>query len=447
MTVSRLPPGSRSKFILLLSVLFYGFAISVSHRLYLSVEQAGWGFHAPSWDVYKVISMVTMLALPTLAMPARFDRASSVILLLLFTLVFVPAIVINIENFEDGLGRYGALLSALSFGMMLIFLSVRIFGLQSSESENLLPSPRVARIIFGVWLLCCVVLIVLYKDSMNFAGLSEVYDQREKGAATSLLVGYAQLYFAYVLSPFLLAYGLTKRKFFISMIAVAGFIIMYMITAERTVFLLPVAIFGIYKIVRRRAYTINHVSVLVLGFSILTLLIALLWSSVGILDKLGFYFLTRLLAYPGVFVAQYYDLYSNLGYTYWSHVSGISSMVSAPSLIDYDRKWPMLGRILAERMFHVESNSNASIFATDGAASLGPLGVIVISILLSIWLIMLDRVSRKWDRRFVLPLFLPIAFALVNVSFFTMLTSFGGLFWILFLYSSRYTAGPARQTR
>ncbi|MNQ31954.1 hypothetical protein D3C85_453370 [compost metagenome] len=107
----------------------------------------------------------------------------------------------------------------------------------------------------------------------------------------------------------------------------------------------------------------------------------------------------------------------------------------------------MLGRILAERMFHVESNSNASIFATDGAASLGPLGVIVISILLSIWLIMLDRVSRKWDRRFVLPLFLPIAFALVNVSFFTMLTSFGGLFWILFLYSSRYTAGPARQTR
>jgi hypothetical protein len=201
--------------------------------------------------------------------------------------------------------------------------------------------------------------------------------------------------------------------------------------------------FLLYQVVRFRFLAIRHVTALILAFSTLTLLIAFFWRSVGALEKLGFYFLTRLLAYPGVFVAQYYDLFSQLGYTYWSHVSGINRVVAAPSLLDYDGKWPILGRILAERSFNVESNSNASLFATDGAAALGPLGIIVISVLLACWLILLDRASREWKRHFVLPLLLPIGLALVNASFFTVLLSFGGIFWTLFFFGNRVTADRA----
>lgn len=107
----------------------------------------------------------------------------------------------------------------------------------------------------------------------------------------------------------------------------------------------------------------------------------------------------------------------------------------------------MLGRILAERSFNVESNSNASLFATDGAAALGPIGIIVISILLAAWLILLDRATRDWNRRLVLPLLLPIGLALVNVSFFTMLTSFGGIIWLLFFYGTWITANQVGQAR
>ncbi len=42
---------------------------------------------------------------------------------------------------------------------------------------------------------------------MSLQSLSDVYGQREKGAATSLAVGYAQVYFAYLFNPFLLAFG------------------------------------------------------------------------------------------------------------------------------------------------------------------------------------------------------------------------------------------------
>lgn len=435
------PPSSpaRSRFILLCAVLFYGFSISVAHALYLSSEQAYWGFFEPSLDAAKITAMVMMLAIPTLAMPVRFDRASSVILLLLFLLVFVPAVVINLENYDDSIERYGFLMGSLAFGMALLFSTVRVFGAEPADTPVYSPSKRIAKLFFLAWLICCLLLLAIYRDSMSLQSLSDVYGQREKGAATSLAVGYAQVYFAYIFSPFLFAYGLANRHRLALVAALCGFLITYMITAERTVFLLPVAMFLLYEIARFRFMTARHVTALIAGFSVLTLLIAFFWRSVGALEKLGFYFLTRLLAYPGVFVAQYYDLFSRLGYTYWSHVSGVNRFVTTPNLLDYDKKWPMLGRILAERSFNVESNSNASLFATDGAAALGSVGIVVISILLACWLILLDRATRDWNRRFVLPLLLPIGLALVNVSFFTMLTSFGGIIWLLFFYSAKVT--------
>lgn len=424
--------------------MFYGFSISVSHALYLSTEQAYWGFFEPSLDISKIVAIVIMLALPTLAMPIRFNRASSVVLLLLFLLVFIPAVVINLENHEDGMERYGFLMAALSLGMTLLFASVRAFGAEPSTAAPVfVPSKRIASLFLLAWLFCCVLLLAIYSDSMSLQSLGDVYGQRAKGAATSLAVGYAQVYFAFLINPFLFAYGLATRRWLAVVTALCGFLIAYMITAERTIFLLPFAMFLLYQIVRFRFLAIRHVTTLILGFSTLTLLIAFFWRSVGAFEKLGFYFLTRLLAYPGVFVAQYYDLFSRLGYTYWSHVSGINRVVAAPNLLDYDGKWPILGRMLAERSFNVESNSNASLFATDGAAALGPLGIIVISVLLACWLIVLDRASCGWNRRFVLPLLLPIALALVNASFFTVLLSFGGIFWTLFFFGNRVTADRA----
>ncbi|MGY6269093.1 hypothetical protein ACXIUT_05335 [Achromobacter denitrificans] len=424
---------------MLCAVLLYGFSISVAHALYLSSEQAYWGFFEPLLDASKITAMILMLAIPTLAMPIRFDRASSVILLLLFLFVFIPAVVINLENYNNSMERYGFLMGALTFGMALLFASVRAFGADPAAAPIYSPSKKIAKLFFLAWLLCGLLLLAIYRESMSFQSLSNVYGQRARGAPISLALGYVQVYFAYVFSPFLFAYGLANRRRLALVAALCGFLIIYMITAERTVFLLPIAMFLLYKIVRFRFMSARHVTALIAGFSALTLLIAFFWRSVGALEKLGFYFLTRLLAYPGVFVAQYYDLFSRLGYTYWSHVSGVNRFVSPPNLLDYDQKWPMLGRILAERSFNVESNSNASLFATDGAAALGSIGIVVISILLAGWLILLDRATRDWNRRFVLPLLLPIGLALVNVSFFTTLTSFGGIIWLLFFYGAKVT--------
>ncbi|PMW49415.1 hypothetical protein C1X31_32540, partial [Pseudomonas sp. GW456-11-11-14-LB2] len=71
-----------------------------------------------------------------------------------------------------------------------------------------------------VWLVFCAVLLNTYLPMMNFVGLDDIYQQRELGAATSLFMGYVQVYFAYMISPFLLSYGLLKKNVLYMIVAV-----------------------------------------------------------------------------------------------------------------------------------------------------------------------------------------------------------------------------------
>jgi hypothetical protein len=79
-------------------------------------------------------------------------------------------------------------------------------------------------------------------------------------------------------------------------------------------------------------------------------------------------------------------------------------------------------------------NANANLFAADGVAAAGALGVAVIGIALAVWLWVLDRASAGWSQKFGVLITLPMAVSLTNGSLFTTLLSFGGLFWTLTFY-------------
>ncbi|MCY1459837.1 hypothetical protein D9M71_773420 [compost metagenome] len=89
-------------------------------------------------------------------------------------------------------------------------------------------------------------------------------------------------------------------------------------------------------------------------------------------------------------------------------------------------------------MLGVESQSNASFVATDGVAALGDVGVFLIFVVYTVWLLLLDRVTSGWNRMFVIAVLFPLAFVSTNGSFFTMLTSFGGAFWLLVFFMDKY---------
>lgn len=402
-----------------------------------------WGFEVASADLYRVLAAIILLAIPSCLLPSTISKPSSLFVFVTFLFVYVPSIVITIGNYEDSLDTYGVLLATFCIGFSIVCISSSMIGGGEGSGRDV-PTAILGLGMLVVWLIFCLVLLNTYLPMMSFVGLNDIYQQRELGAATSLFMGYIQVYFAYMVSPFLFSYGLVKKNVLYMAIASAGFLIMFMITAERTVILLPFVIFIVYKVCAKSMNSYMHIAMFIVFSTVLNFVISLFYLDSDVVDKLGFYFLTRTIALPGILFSQYYDLFSKLGFTYWSHVTGVGSMVGVPDAYANDAKWPMLGKIVAERVIGVESNSNASLFATDGAAALGAVGVFVICIIFALWLVVLDSVGSRWNKAFVISALFPVSYALTNGSFFTILSSFGGLLWVVLLFmASRKTIHPA----
>lgn len=427
---------SKDRLLLMFWVFVYGCSIIFGHEKYLAVEQAFWGFGQPHYDVITLLLAFFLLMFSSAFLPLSFERPSSLFIYAIFFFVYVPSLMIAMLNHEDSLERYFWLFFNFSLGLVFCCIAVRCGSNNYGGSKR--PSILVlAGSLLGI-ALCFAVLYATYGAILSFSGLDQVYQQREAGAATSLFVGYCQVYLAYVFSPSLFVIGLLYRRPLVLLIGLAGFVFAYMITAERTVLLLPFAIFLIFVMFRWRGFgSVNTRALFAVG-ALGIFLVSLFFENSSLFSQLGFYYFTRLIAVPGLYVSQYYDLFSVQGYTYWSHVTFIGSLLDTPLAYAGDEKWPALGKILAERVLGVESQSNASFVTTDGVAALGSVGVFVIFIIYSAWLLVLDRVAAGWDRMFVILVLFPLAFLSTNGSLFTMLSSFGGAFWILVFFVDKY---------
>ena len=421
---------------LLVAVVFYVFALVYGHDKYLSLVQAFWGFNSPHFNLNNMLLIIVLAVVPVFVMPLYLSRPSSLFIYALVFCVYLPAIVTGMLNHEDSIDRYFWVFFCFCIGLVGCCLAVRCVPLPSYASRSF-SRPLLLTCVLGS-LTCFLVLFLTYRDILSFSGVDDIYAQREKGAATSLFIGYCQVYLAYFFSPILFAAGLVSRRVLIALLGFAGFIFVFMITAERTVLLMPFAMFLMALIFKKRGDNPNNPACLFAGGGMMVFLIAALYDQVGVFRELGFYFYTRLIAYPGLFVTQYYDLFSAQGFTYWAHVSGIGRLADVPAAFATDEKWPLLGKILAERVLGVQSQSNASFVATDGVAAAGGPGVLVIFLVYTAWLIALDWVSQGWNKVLLLTALFPLAFVTTNGPFFTMLASFGGGLWIAMLWFDKF---------
>lgn len=427
---------SRERLLLVFSMLLYAGAIMLGHERYLSVEHVFWGFNQPHYDPVALIVMVFFVIIPALVMPLYFNRPSTLFIYALAFFVYVPALVIALLNRVDALDVYFWLLFNFCLGLVICSLLVRSVGRQ------LLAEKEPSRFLIGFnlcgALICFFVLFFTYRDVLTFSGLNEIYLQRERGAATSLFIGYCQVYLAYFFSPVLFVSGVLYKRFLLALLGFSGFIFIYMITAERTVLLLPFILLGVAMAFKMRGFGARNGYGLFLIGAVIIASISMLFEESTAVSQLGIYFFMRLVAIPGLFVSQYYDLFSIQGYTHWSHVSVIGKLFEVPIAYASDEKWPALGKILAERVLGIQSQSNAGFIATDGVAAFGSVGVLIICLLYSAWLLVLDHVARGWSLLFLMTVLFPLAFITTNGSLFTVLTSFGGALWIILLGIDKY---------
>lgn len=427
-----------SSIFLFISSITYASALVYCLAEYAAVEWPEYGFSFGGVTIFDVCVVCTSLAIWAAVLPQKIHRPSSLFLIVTYLFVCVPAVVAMVGLEGSSEAFYYPLLFSLTLGFALACLVTRSFswqGLPRKDSMLLLP------FIVIVWVACLAVLVFSFGAVMSFSGLDDIYAQREQGKARDLFEGYVQTYFGYVFSPAILAFGLVRKNYFLAVTGILGSVVLYMITAEKAVFMYPLFMVSLFLVLRSRSGFFLSPSIIALSFSVLLLLATLLYSNSAIASFVVWYLGVRSLLFPGTFLAHYSTFFNDFGYTLGTHITGINMLIEVPVQLASHPRWPSIGHLVGEDYLGIPTlNANASFIASDGVASFGVVGVIVIMILYSLFLVVLDRVTRGVQPNLSLVLLLPLALTLTNGSIFTAMLSFGGfifLFMFAFLFNKK----------
>jgi hypothetical protein len=425
---------AKSRGVLLVATLLYAWSIHYAHVVYLDPVWDYYGFTFRAPDFLDVALMIGLVVLGAAVLPTVLARPSSILLLALFVVVYVPTIVITLCLDAENIETYGQGLVVLGAAFVIACLGARARA-RRKPMEPHKPSDRFMLVVLAAWTVCGLILIYAYGSVMRFVSLENIYDQRSAGASTSLAMGYVQTYFSNVFSPALMALGLMKSRWLLIVLGAVGCVIMFMINAQRTVFMLPFLILGLHMILNSRYAALRTSSFALLLLAGATWLCVSTYEDNLVSTFFCIYLVYRTLCIPGLTFSQYYDLFSRDGFTWWSHVKGMNLLVPAPPSYVNDSAWPNLGYVVGDRIYRsFDMNANANLFVGDGIAAAGALGVAVIGCLFAVILYWLDRSARGWDHRFTLLVLAPVAVTLTNGQLFTTLLSFGGAFWMLTFY-------------
>lgn len=407
-------------------------ALNYAHASYLNPIHDIWGFPYVSLGVVEWLLLLISTSLVALTQPIKLRKPSSLVMFGLYLLVFLPTMTLTLGIDEGALSIYGPALGALTLTFTLLNLCLRSTNNLRIQRPTKSISREKTLLLLLAFLVLLAFMVLAFHGVMGFVGLEEIYDQRAAGRSRTWVEAYAQTYLAYVLSPAMLAIGLLRKNGLFVGLGFLGFLVMFAVTAERTVFLLPFVMLAAHTAFRS---SIPHALQMAAALSFSAVLITLsttLAETSAVSDQLALYFVFRLVAVPGAMLWQYQEVFTDTGYTFWSHVKGLGVFIDPPSSLAGDPAWPQLGRIVAEHILDKESNSNANPFAYDGMAAAGPVGILVVGLVLGLWLVTLDRAARSASWQFAGLVSIPMTFALVNGSLFSVLLSFGGLFWIVF---------------
>jgi hypothetical protein len=423
---------TRSRWVLFLATLVYAATVLYCLAAYASVNWAEYGFSYGGLDPMELAVLIAGLGLWSLVVPRTLHTPSATILIVAYFAVCIPGLVVPLALDRGPEGGFAptACWMIVSFAGCCIIVGATQRRLPMDTrrlSRAFLPA------ILVLWVACVVWLVAEYRSVMTLVSLDAIYEQRAAGAATSRAIGYAQTYLGYVLSPALVAFGLLRRNVLLVLLGFAGGIVLYSITAEKNAFSFPFLIGIVAFLLTRRGSVYRSTSFVLASLSaVLAPAVALSASSL-VAGFFAWYVGVRSLLTPGLFIAQYSDFFGSRGHTLWSHVTGIGSLVPRPPGLADDR-WPSLGHIVGEQYIgKADLNANANFLASDGIAAFGDLGIPIVFGVLALFLASFDRVTEGLDARLGALIALPIGLTLTNVSLFTVLLSFGGLFWLLVL--------------
>lgn len=419
------------------SALIYSASLLFAYKTYLYPVWGYYGFSFSEPSAHTIAYSCLGILITSSVLPTSLNRPSSVTLLFLYAIVYVPSLVVTACLSGDSISRHSGILTSLTVAIAFSGLVSRLRTIPR-RSSNGQPSRKLLLALVIAWVFMVLLNVATYYSIMSFATIETMYEQREAGTSKNYLIAYVQSLFSSVFSPALFSIGLIYRNWIFIFMGVVGSLVIYSITAQKTILLLPIVIYLFYRLQSSRIRLINNISTPLLILSLITFASSLFHENSVFAALLAAMLVFRTIAIPGLTFSQYHDFFSQHGFTWWSHVKGFSLLIPPPNSLALNHLWPALGYLIGEHVYGREDlNANANLFSGDGVAAAGGLGVLLIGLVFALWLRLLDKISEKWDTRYASLAILPFAISLTNGHFFTSLLSFGGIAWLVLFFCFR----------
>ncbi|HDY7659515.1 hypothetical protein J0J21_06260 [Vibrio vulnificus] len=396
--------------------VFYSYYLLVAYSFnnFIIPNFDYFGFRNNDVSLVKLITSSFICFLLFYLLPDKLNRASRVLVCFLNVCVLIPSTYILWNVNQAWLSENDAFVFLMTMYVCFLIINASLWV----ERKKITLSKRLDE----KYLLTIAVVLLGYfvlktSSTFSFVSILELQKLNEIRAETSIggIWAYLYLWLISILLPYLIAVmymnGYSKKAFFVSLVYVY-----FAFSMGAKILLVAPLVFLFLKTISKQMSTSK--SQIVIGFSfavIMVYVVGFFNASIGYAFKSLFIF--RTLSIPNLAFPIYFDYFSKFDFTYFTHVGPLKSF--ATDIMEI----PLAVRLHNE---YGLGNFNANFLANDGYASLGLIGMVIMSIIYSSYLYLLDCfvVGEHKNRIMIISLAYIIMFQ-SNVSFFTLLLSHG----------------------
>ncbi|WP_131725841.1 oligosaccharide repeat unit polymerase [Flavobacterium sp. Root420] len=393
-------------------VMLFSLCYQYVHVNYLVENFDYMGYISNKFTFFDVFTTCIFLLLPLVVKPKKIlflDIAFSIF----YFLLYIPIIITFLNSYENTLEIiYNQSFFVLGFILMFYIPKIKFIGLYFQKIK-----PLKFRYLIYICLIFIALLLFQYRNSYKIVSFDDVYKQRSDSQQDSVFFGYLTLWITYFFGPLLLANGLIKKNIFVTIFGVLSVVFIYGIGGSKISLFIPFLIIGIFFIYNKGYSIFSFLSYSFTGIILFVLSISkdfLMISSVILMRTFGI---------AGLLTFQYNEFFKKNDLTYFSHVNIVNF---------FSRNYPYdkaLGFVVSS-YYGADSdvNSNANFLATDGLASFGLVGVLIVSVLLGLYFSFTKTQVKEGNKLIFGIMIVPFSFIVLNVGLFTSILSGGFLF-------------------
>jgi len=374
---------------------------------------------------WLILSIVPFLAYKGI------EEISSFFVFFLYLFIYIPFIHALFVIY--GLDTFTTYCYALV--MFVFFIIYFKTGTNWCIFKNLVLYPSISlKTIEIITFVLTAIFLIARHSSLHFVNIFTendlLYDLRAKNALNAEglgIINYIKGWLFGAFYPFLLVCFLKQRKRISSIIILFCYIALFMEDMQKLTFFMPFIMIGFYFLIRMKENAFSYkMHAFIINFVIAISIIIYAYKDNTLGFFIGSILLLRTICVAGWLSQLYLHFFISNPYTYYTHINIINMFTGG-----YPYNVP-----LGVAVSYGTQNANANFFLTDGVASWGIFGIIIIGAIFFILLHFINAISYRYMKKDLLIIFLPALSYMLNASLFTTMLSNGLLVLILLLMSS-----------